>query len=95
MNVRDIQAASAPVFKRYGVVKASLFGSAARGEAGPDSDIDLLISLEKPIGLLKFSELAEQLEQALGRKVDLATHRSVNPHLAKRIANDLTSIYEG
>lgn len=89
-----IQKTSAPIFRRYGVRRASVFGSVARGTAGPESDIDLVVSLKEPIGLVRFFEMNRVLEQALGRKVDLATPKSLNPRLAERIAHDLTPIYE-
>jgi len=95
LTVKEIGLRSAPLFKRYGVTRASIFGSAARGTAKPGSDVDMIVSLEEPLGLFKFFEMQDALEEALGHKVDLATPRSLNPHLALRIANDLTPIYEG
>lgn len=58
--------------QKYGVVKMALFGSFVKGTAEKSSDVDLLIELEKPLGL-EFVSLANELEQALGRKVDVAT----------------------
>ena len=94
LTIDEIRSRSTPLFRRYGVARASVFGSVARGNAGPESDIDLVVSLKKPIGLFKFYELNDALEETLGHKVDLATPRSLNPHLARRITNDLTPIYE-
>ena len=62
--------------ERFGVEHFALFGSFARDEAAENSDIDLVVSLAKPLGFA-FIELAEYLEEKLGRKVDLIT----NPHL--------------
>ena len=95
LTMQEIGSRCAPLFKRYGVARASVFGSVARGESKPESDIDLVISLKSPIGLFKFYELNDALEKTLGHKVDLATPRSLNPHLARRIVNDLISVYEG
>lgn len=58
--------------QKYGVVRLGLFGSFAKQTPRPDSDVDLLVELEKPLGL-EFVSLADELEQLLGRKVDLAT----------------------
>ncbi len=58
--------------RRYGVVRLSLYGSFARGTAGEDSDVDLLVELSRPLGL-EFVSLSQYLERKLGRKVDLAT----------------------
>lgn len=58
--------------QKYGVVRLGLFGSFAKQTPRPDSDVDLLVELEKPLGF-QFVSLADELEQILGRKVDLAT----------------------
>ncbi len=58
--------------EKYGVVKIALFGSFAKGTSGEASDIDLLVQLERPLGL-EFVALANYLEECLGRPVDIAT----------------------
>ena len=93
-TIQEIGTRCTPLFKRYGVTRASIYGSVARGEAGPNSDVDMIVSLEEPLGLFKFFEMQDALEEMLGCKVDLATPDSINPHLARRIAPDLTAIYE-
>ena len=90
-----IKETSAPILKEYGVSCARVFGSVARGTATPESDLDLVVSLKQPIGLIKFFELNNRLEDALGRKVDLATPKSLNPRLSERIEPELVTIYEG
>ena len=62
--------------ERFGIEKIGLFGSFARGEARPDSDIDILISLKKP-SLLLYSSIAQQLESVFGRSVDLVSAKSI------------------
>ena len=57
---------------KYGVERIAIFGSFAKGNQTPKSDIDILVQLTKPIGL-DFMELADYLEEILGRKVDLST----------------------
>ncbi len=69
-NADDIGKALAEIAPRYGIAKAFLFGSYARGEQTESSDIDLVIDLERPLGF-KRSELYEALESRLGHKVDL------------------------
>ena len=63
--------------ERFGVTSVYLFGSIARDEGRPDSDIDLLIEFIKPIDLFEFIELHQNLESLLGKKVDLGTRRSL------------------
>ena len=94
-TIQEIGSRCTPLFKRYGVTRASVFGSISRGEARSDSDVDMIVSLKEPLGLFKFCAMNDQLEEVLGRKVDLLTPKSINPHLARRITNDIKVIYEG
>jgi predicted nucleotidyltransferase len=64
--------------RRFGVREISLFGSFARGEEKDSSDVDLLVDVDPTIGL-RFVSLADFLEKALGRKVDLVSTRSLRP----------------
>jgi hypothetical protein len=57
---------------KYGVEKIALYGSFAKGTARKRSDVDILVQLTRPLGL-EFVRLAYELEESLGRKVDLAT----------------------
>ena len=78
--------------EKYGVVKIALFGSFAKGTAKEQSDVDLLVELEEPLGL-EFVALADHLESVLGRKVDIATfdcwRRSFANPRYRRIAQDV------
>ena len=71
--------------ERLGVKSLALFGSAARGEAGPESDVDLLIEFSRPVGLFHFMEVKESLEKILGCRVDLVTPGALKPQLRKSI----------
>lgn len=66
---------------QYAVRSLAVFGSAARGEAGPASDIDLLVEFDRPIGLLHLARTARHLEELLGAPVDLVLRRAVLPEL--------------
>ncbi len=72
----------------YGVKKIGLFGSFAEGIEREDSDIDILVELEKPIGL-KFIELAEHIEKLLGKKVDILTSEGIKGIRLKKVARDI------
>jgi predicted nucleotidyltransferase len=74
--------------RRYGVVRLSLYGSFARGAAGEDSDVDLLVELSRPLGL-EFVALAQYLERKLGRKVDLATFETFRRSLTSPRYHDI------
>ena len=56
-----------------------LFGSVARDEAGPDSDVDILVEFDRPVGLFAYGGLLDQLEKWLGCKVDLVDPRGLKP----------------
>ncbi|MCG2722028.1 MAG: nucleotidyltransferase family protein [Thermodesulfovibrionales bacterium] len=77
---------------KYGVKRIFLFGSFAKGQPGGKSDIDILVDLNKPLGL-DFVTLADRLEEVLGRKVDVATYnhykRSFQNPRYKHIAKDI------
>jgi predicted nucleotidyltransferase len=74
--------------KNYGVKRIGLFGSFARGTPQADSDVDILVDFEKPIGL-KFMDLADYLEQILGRKVDILTPEGIRSIRIKEIAQEI------
>lgn len=84
---------------RYGVRRIALYGSFARGEGKPSSDIDLLVELAQPLGL-QFVALANEVESLLGRKVDIATletfhhikDNSRKQHIAAAIERDLVYV---
>lgn len=71
-----------------------LFGSAARGEATADSDIDLVVRFSKPKSLLELVRLERRLSTRLKRKVDLLTQDAISPYLRETIMQDMKIIYE-
>ncbi len=93
-EIKDTLAAhEEEIRKKYGVAILGIFGSYARGEQNELSDIDILVELEKPIGL-KFFELWDELENLLGIKVDLLTIKAVKqkPLLWKSIEEDVVYV---
>ena len=73
---------------RHGASNLRVFGSVARGEERPDSDVDLLIDLAEDRGFDDYLALAEELEHLLHRKVDLVLARSLSPHFRPYIEAD-------
>ncbi|MHC1591051.1 MAG: nucleotidyltransferase family protein [Candidatus Helarchaeales archaeon] len=69
-----------------------IFGSFVRGEAKEDSDVDILVEFEKPIGFFKFLELEEYLSDLIGKKVDLVSKKALKPHVGKYILEELVII---
>jgi len=85
----------AAVCRRYGVRELFLFGSAARGETHPGSDIDIMVEFEPGvrIGLIKFEFLIEELESLAGRRVDLVTRSGLKPWIRPHVLKDARVIY--
>jgi hypothetical protein len=65
---------------RHGASNLRVFGSAVRGEERGDSDIDLLVDLAEDRGFDDYLALAEELENLIGRRIDLVLGRSLSPH---------------
>jgi predicted nucleotidyltransferase len=72
----------------YGVKSLALFGSVARGEARPDSDVDLLVEFDHPVGLFGLIALQQRLEEMLGCPVDVGTPDSLKNHIRLNVMED-------
>jgi predicted nucleotidyltransferase len=81
------------ICKANEIAYCAVFGSFARGEPDASSDIDLLVRFTKPVGWA-FYGIADDLQQALGRNVDLATEAMLNKHIRESVLSDLQVIYE-
>lgn len=75
----------ASIALKHGAVRAFLFGSFARGDARPDSDLDVLVEMEPGRSLLDLVRLERQLKDALGLDVDVVTPRSLYPQVLERV----------
>ncbi|MEK7501601.1 MAG: nucleotidyltransferase family protein [Patescibacteria group bacterium] len=95
MSIADIKNKLQPIFKFYGIAYAAVFGSVSRGEDRPDSDVDILVRLGKPMGLFSYMKLIHAIEDLLGRKVDMVTEQSLNKFVRPYVIPELKTIYEG
>jgi len=82
------------VCRQNDVVKVSIFGSMARGEATEQSDIDLLVEFSRRKSLLALVALERKLSLTLGHQVDLLTEAAISPYLRDLILHDQQVIYE-
>ncbi|MDZ4258155.1 MAG: nucleotidyltransferase family protein [Gemmatimonadales bacterium] len=77
-----------PILRRHDVRRAGVFGSYARDEAGPESDLDLLVELPSGASLLDLVGLEQELGDELGLTVQATTYRALNRHLRERVLRD-------
>jgi len=88
-SVLNIKKRALPIFKRHAVKRAAIFGSFARGEAQAKSDVDFLIEYEENNkSLFDLFDLKSDLEESLGRKVDLITYNSIYKGLKDKILSE-------
>src|SRR5262252_3349868 len=85
----------ADLCRRYQVRELSLFGSAARGEMRPDSDVDMLVEFlpSADVGLLEHAGLMLDLARLLGRKVDLVSKRGLKPRIRAWVLQEARLVY--
>jgi len=86
--VENLSRLKSSLVKRYPVKRLALFGSVSRSEDGKDSDVDILVEFDGKIGS-RFIDLAEELEKALGLKVDLVSRNGIKPKYFEAIQKDL------
>ena len=86
-SISEIKPKIIQVLKKNKVKKAGIFGSYAKGEQRKNSDIDILIEPPKGIGF-GFAGIEIELENKLGKEVDLVTYKYLSPHIKKQVLND-------
>ena len=93
-TIEEIKSFSTKIFKQYPIKRASLFGSYANGKMNENSDIDILIELNKPISMLKYIHIQNELIDLLGKKVDLLQYKMIRPELKESILANQVDLYE-
>lgn len=78
------------VARAHGATSVRLFGSRARGDSSPRSDIDLLVTLEDGRSLLDLVAIKQDLEDLLGTRVDVVTERALSPRIRPQILAEAT-----
>lgn len=78
--------------ERFGVSELGVFGSWIRGEESADSDVDVLVDFDRPLGLFELMELEDFLETQLQRKVDVAVRRSLRKYIGAHILAEVVYI---
>ncbi|HZZ83559.1 MAG TPA: nucleotidyltransferase family protein [Anaeromyxobacteraceae bacterium] len=91
-EVKRVLAAHRAELAEVGVRSLEVFGSVARGEQRPESDVDLLVDFDRVIGLFHFFRVQRRLEELLGCRVDLVMRQAVKPQLRERILAEAVSV---
>jgi predicted nucleotidyltransferase len=74
--------------KKFGVHSISIFGSVARNQARKNSDVDILVYFERPVGLFEYARLKLYLEKTLGHNVDLVTPEALRNELREEVLRE-------
>jgi len=85
MTSQDMEKSLVSILQRHDATRIAIFGSRSRGEARPDSDLDVLVTFSTTKSLLALVSIERELSESLGLKVDLLTEPSISPHLIDRI----------
>jgi predicted nucleotidyltransferase len=93
MTTQEIEGWVVSILGKYNPRQIGIFGSYARGEARPDSDLDLLVDFKESKSLLTLVRIERELSEALGIKVDLLTEAAISPYLIDRIKSELKVVY--
>ena len=91
-TIREKREAILRIAARHGATDVRLIGSVARGEARPDSDVDLLVTWSEGTSLLNHAALMLELERLLGRKVDIASDGWVKPSVRNSVYRDAVAL---
>jgi len=89
-NITSIIRDQKPLLRtRFNVREIGIFGSFVRGEQGETSDLDLLVELEEPIGIIKYVALQNYLSDKTGERVDLVLKSALKPRASERILREV------
>ena len=87
-KIKKIREILVEVLKKYGVRKAAIFGSVARGDDTEDSDIDIIVEFVDGKSLLDLVALKLELQKMLGKEIDIITYNSIHPLLKEKILSE-------
>jgi len=91
-KIDEIKEKILPILKQYNVKRAGIFGSVIRGEENEESDIDILVEIVGRMSLLDFVGLKLELEEALGKRVDLGEYSTIKTIIKEQILSEEVSI---
>ncbi len=80
------------IAQKHGAKNIRIFGSMARGEEGPESDLDIIVEMEKGSSLLDIIAIKQDIEDLLGRKVDVVTEASISPYIRDTVLKEAVNL---
>jgi len=86
--VEELKSKIIPILQQHDVIHAAIFGSFARGEEREDSDLDILVEFGKGKSLLDLVGLKLELEEFLGRKIDVVTYNALHPRMREGVLKE-------
>lgn len=86
--------ALAKICEEHDVIRLRVFGSAARGEERPDSDVDVIVDFGSPKGLFSLLRLERSLSEFFGRPVDLVTEPGLSPYIRESVLSSASIIFD-
>lgn len=94
MRRAEIEKKIVAILRNNDARQIKIFGSFARGEERPDSDIDLIVTFNKRKSLLNLIRIERELSESVGMKIDLLTEEALSPYLADKINSEVRVLYQ-
>ncbi|MBI4120343.1 MAG: nucleotidyltransferase family protein [Parcubacteria group bacterium] len=92
-DIERIKDSIVPILERNDIDFAALFGSYAKGNVNSDSDVDLLVRFSRPKSLFDIAGIEIDIEESLGKEVDLVTEDSLSPYIKDSVIKESKVIY--
>jgi len=95
MNLDDLREKREEILAlaaKHGAGNVRVFGSVARGEAGPESDVDFIVEYTPGVGMFDHIAFMQHLEELLGRRVDVATERTLHWFIREQVLSEAVSL---
>ena len=80
------------IAQKFGAKNVRIFGSMARGEENPESDLDIIVEMEKGSSLLDIIAIKQYIEELLGRKVEVVTEASISPYIRNTVLREAVNL---
>lgn len=93
-TIEELKGKLTPIFTKYGIIRAAVFGSYARGEAVKKSDINLLLYIDEEFELENYINFKKEAEKAVKKNIDILEYRCINRLVEKDILQEAVFLYE-